>query len=238
MVASIPHQLTSLTIVLPFFNDAGTVTKMLDDAYLIGPQVTSQLPVIAIHGGPSSDDTYVKILSAKSTHPSLQILDESRSGRGYAVIATGLKMAQSEWVFYTDGDAQYDLKDLLKLVKAQSETGAEVVNGYKSHRQDSYMRVLAGGLYARLVRYILRLPIRDPHCDFRLIKTSLLADWHPRATGAAIIQDLITHLKRQTQRWAEVEVSHHERVYGTSNYTILQLARETLSGMLLFWRYR
>lgn len=238
MSDSIPHRLSSLTIVLPFYNDAGTVNQMISDAYTIGARVTNQLTVIAIHGGASTDDTYTQILRAQSIHPDLQILDESRTDAGYAVIVAGLKLARTEWVFYTDGDAQYHLDDLTKLVQTQMQTGALVINGYKLRRHDLPHRIYLGALYALLVKYLLRLPIRDPHCDFRLIHTSLLTSWTPRAKGAAFIQDLIIHLKQQTPLWAEVGVHHYSRSYGRSNYSVFQLMRETIRGILQFCTYR
>jgi glycosyltransferase involved in cell wall biosynthesis len=203
MPHSIPHpRLSSLTIFFPFFNDAGTVLEQIKDAYRVGGEVSQKLEVIAIHGGKSKDDTEMKLREAKILFPNLKILDESQSNKGYAVIATGLKTATSEWVFYTDGDRQYHVDDLRLLVNSQSETGALIVNGYKNIRHDSWVRRLAGNVYAHLVQVLLRLPIRDPHCDFRLISTSLLTDWQPRATGAAVIQDLLIHLKNKSSKWS------------------------------------
>lgn len=239
MTVSIPHpRLSSLTIFFPFFNDAGTVLEQIKDAYQVGSEISQKLEVIAIHGGKSTDDTEAKLREAKVLFPDLKIFDESQSDKGYAVITTGLRAATTDWVFYTDGDRQYHVEDLKLLVKSQSESGAQIVNGYKDVRHDSLSRRLAGNMYAHIVQTVLRLPIRDPHCDFRLISTSLLIDWQPRITGAAIIQDLLIHLKSKSSKWSEVPVHHFDRSYGKSNYTVWKLTKETLSGMIRYWKYR
>ncbi|MEI6327523.1 MAG: glycosyltransferase family 2 protein [Candidatus Roizmanbacteria bacterium] len=239
MSHSIPdHRLTSLTIFFPFYNDAGTVLEQIKDAYRVGGEVSQKLEVIAIHGGKSKDETEMKLNEAKILFPDLQIFDESQSDKGYAVIAIGLKKATSEWVFYTDGDRQYHVDDLKSLIETQFQTGAQMVNGYKEIRHDSWTRRLAGDLYARIMRVVLRLPVRDPDCDFRLISTALLIDWQPLATGAAIIQDLLIHLRNKSVRLSEVPVHHFGRTYGKSNYTVWKLTKETVSGMIRFWKYR
>ena len=41
-----------------------------------------------------------------------------KKNKGYgAAIKTGLKNCKYEWIFQTDGDAEYDVNDLLKLLK-------------------------------------------------------------------------------------------------------------------------
>jgi len=223
-------RLPSLSIFFPFYNDEGTVRKQIEGAYRIGKEITDNLEVIAINGGNSKDGTFTKIKEMKNEFPDLVVVDKTDNKEGYAVIKHGFAAATKDWVFYTDGDAQYDLNELLLLVAKQTETGVDVVNGYKKQRGDGFVRFFLGDVYARFSRFIFELPIRDTDCDFRLIRQSSLAQIELVSQNASILGELIKKLEITGARFVEVPVSHYAREYGTSNYTAWDLLREKLVG--------
>lgn len=231
-------KLSSLTIFFPFMNDAGTVEKSLDDAFFYGAQVAERLQVIALHGGKSSDQTWENICTYQRTHPTLYVIDRSDNTRGYAVITEGIHAATAEWIFYTDGDAQYDLSELILLIRKQQETGADVVNGYKIMRGDDIRRRLLGRAHAWCARTLLHLPIRDPHADFRLMRASCVQPLQLKASGAAVLSELLIKLDEQSACFAEVPVSHRERASGSSNYSLLRLIKESFGEIVNGLRLR
>lgn len=224
-------KISSLSIVFPFLNDEGTVTRQIICAYMIGKKLTSNLEVIALHGGTSKDNTYKKIKEMKKIYPSLKIINRSKNKEGYAVIKHGFKNATKDWIFYTDGDAQYHLEeDLPNLVSKQIQTNATVINGYKIRRHDSYMRVLLGDIYRLLSKFIFKLPIRDVDCDFRLIKKSLLNKINLEGRDASILPEMIKKLQLAGGRFFEIPINHYSRAYGSSNYRIFDLIKEKIFG--------
>jgi len=227
--------LKSLTIFFPFFNDAGTVKKAIDDAYEIGALATKDLEVIAIHGGNSSDNTFDKIKKAKHEHPSLRIIDQSQNKLGYAVIKHGLVQAKKEWVFYTDGDLQYNLLDLLRLINKQQQTQADVVNGIKINRGDDSSRTALGELYKMATKSLFKLPISDPTCDFRLMRADLVKKCPLFSRNASICVELIKELQINGASFAEIPVRHRKRRYGKSNYQAILLLIERFFGDLQLW---
>ena len=234
------NRFKSLTIFFPFFNDAGTVERQIKYAYELGGKITDDLEVIAIHGGPSSDNTFEEIIRQRKAHPNLVILDKTNNTEGYAVIKYGFREATKEWVFYTDGDAQYHIEeDLFRLVEKQQKTGADIVNGYKKSRGDNFFRIFFGGIYAKISTFLFELPIRDTDCDFRLIRNSCLRKINLESTDASVLAELVKKLELVGAKFAEVPVSHFNRIYGTSNYTILDLFKEKLVGDLtLYFKIR
>jgi len=224
-------KLVSLTIFFPFYNDEGTVQRQVEAAYKVGKTYTDDIEVIAIHGGKSKDNTLQAIRAMKKAYPNLVIIDKTNNTEGYAVIKHGLTRATKEWVFYTDGDAQYHLEeDLEKLIRKQQKCGATVINGYKKHRGDSFLRTFLGNVYKRISRRVFNLPIRDVDCDFRLIKTEFIKKIKLESNDASILPELIKKLELAGAKFAEVQVSHYQRVYGKSNYTAVSLLKEKIIG--------
>jgi putative flippase GtrA len=225
------NKLKSISIFFPFYNDEGTVERQIDNAYKYGKMVAEDVEVIAINGGASKDNTFNKIKEMKQRYPDLVIVDKNDNWEGYAVIKYGFYAATKEWVFYTDGDAQYHLEeDLVRLVEKQFETGADVVNGYKKARGDNFIRTFLGNVYAKLSSFVFELPIRDTDCDFRLIRRSLFKNISLDSHDASILAELIKKLEMAGAKYVEIPVSHYEREYGTSNYNALSLLKEKVIG--------
>jgi len=223
-------KLSSLSIFFPFFNDEGTVEKQIERAYELGRDIAEDLEVIAIHGGNSKDQTFLKIKELKERFPDLIIVDKTDNEEGYAVIKHGFSAATKDWVFYTDGDAQYDLRELHLLVDKQKKTNADVVNGYKRNRGDGFVRFILGDMYARFSRFIFELPIRDTDCDFRLIRRSSLSKIELISQNSSVLGEMIKKLEITGAKFVETPVSHFAREYGRSNYTPWILFKEKLLG--------
>jgi putative flippase GtrA len=232
-------KLSSLSIFIPFYNDEGTVFEMIEKSYKVGNQVSNNLEVIAIHGGNSKDNTYKEILRAQKSFPKLKIIDKSDNKEGYAVIKYGFLNSKNDWIFYTDGDAQYDLEELKNLVNNYYLTKADVINGYKTSRGDGVIRHILGDLYAKFSTFIFELPIRDTDCDFRLIKKDFLDKFELVSTDSSILGELIKKLELSGAKFSEVPVSHFDRKYGSSNYTAFGLFKEKLLGDIkLYFKLR
>lgn len=223
-------KLRSLSIFFPFYNDEGTVRIQIEQAYKIGKETSEDLEVIAIHGGNSRDNTFSMIKEMKKEFPNLVIVDKSDNKEGYAVIKYGFEAATKDWVFYTDGDAQYHLNELPLLVEEQFKTNVDVVNGYKKNRNDGFIRFILGDIYARFSRFIFELPIKDTDCDFRLIRKSFLSKIKLVSQDASILGELIKKLEIAGAKFVEIPVSHYARIYGRSNYTAWNLLKEKFIG--------
>ena len=82
---------------------------------------------------------------------------------------SGFAASKKQWVFYTDGDGQFDPAELELLVQRASDD-VDVVQGYKLRRADGVVRTVIGRVYHRFVKLCFGLKIRDTDCDFRLIR--------------------------------------------------------------------
>ena len=98
---------------------------------------------------------------------------EQNGGYG-AALRSGFRTATKPLVFYTDGDAQYDPRELALLWRRMmDEPELDVVNGYKISRSDPFHRVVIGRIYHHTVRRLFGLRLRDVDCDFRLMRRAI-----------------------------------------------------------------
>ena len=206
----------SISVFFLAYNDEHTIGELAQktDNFLSSLKIDYEIIV----GNDASKDGTLKVLTKlKKSVPNLKIIN-NKLNLGYGGnLVSGLKSAKNEFVFYTDGDGQYDPLEL-KLLLDKLDANIDVVNGYKKSRADGQVRTIGGKLYARWLRFIFGIKIRDVDCDFRLIRRAFIDKIDFRATSGAICPELVIKLQRAGAKFAEVPVSHYPRRYGRSQF--------------------
>ncbi len=211
----------SLSIFFPCYNDAGTIASMVVKADALAHTLTDDYEIIVIDDG-SEDGSWDIVQELHRRYTALRLIHHEKN-KGYgATLRAGFAAATKEWVFYTDGDGQYDVNELSLLVNRISDT-VDIVNGYKIKRHDPFHRIIIGWLYQTIVKIAFGLIIRDVDCDFRLVRRSMISKIPLRHTSGVVCVEMIAKLEDAGARFVEVGVHHYFRSYGKS--TMFQFRR-------------
>src|SRR5258708_3731075 len=129
-------QLSSLSIFFPAYNDQHTIGELVKVAIRTARQVTNNFEVIVVNDG-SQDRTGLVLERLQKKYRELRVHTHPQN-RGYgAALISGFTQAKKNWIFYTDGDGQYDPSELTKLT-ALASSQTYVVNWYKRERHDDF----------------------------------------------------------------------------------------------------
>jgi glycosyltransferase involved in cell wall biosynthesis len=225
-----------LSVFFPAFNDAPVLPSLIDTTMEMLAANTAEFEVIVVNDG-SRDDTAAVLARLSAKHgPRLRIVTHE-TNRGYGgALRSGFEQAAGDWVFYTDGDGQYDIRDLPLLLGRVGESQGWV-NGFKIVRHDPAYRLVIGGLYRRLVRFLFGLRLHDIDCDFRLMRRDLVSRLELTSTSGTICVELVRGLERQGARAIEVGVHHARRMHGKSQFFRPLPLMQTMAQLLaLYWR--
>ena len=192
----------SLSIFFPAYNDAGTIASLVLVAHMTARKLTDDYEVIVVDDG-SPDHTGELLDEMARGLPWLRVVHHEKN-RGYGgALRTGFLTASKELVFYTDGDAQYDPRELVRLYEV---FGPEVdfVNGYKIGRSDPLHRIVIGRVYHWFVKLAFGLRLRDVDCDFRLMRRSVFDKVVLTRSSGVICVELMKKVQDHGFRLAEV----------------------------------
>jgi glycosyltransferase involved in cell wall biosynthesis len=223
----------SLSIFFPAYNDAGTIASLALIAHMTARSLTDDYEVIVVDDG--SPDHTGELLDEMAVHfPWLKVVHHEKN-RGYGgALRTGFSTASKELVFYTDGDAQYDPRELVKLYEAFSPD-VDFVNGYKIDRHDPLHRKIIGRVYHTFVKLMFGLHLRDVDCDFRLMRRSIFERVKLTRSSGVICVELMKKVQDQGFRIAQVPVHHFHRSYGKSQFFNFPRVVRTLWDLSRLW---
>jgi glycosyltransferase involved in cell wall biosynthesis len=234
MTADKPLQrISSLSAIFPAFNDGGTIPSMVLTVQMALRQITDDYEIIVINDG-STDFTKDVLDELAANCPELRVIHHSKN-QGYgATLRHGFSTATKEWVFYTDGDAQYNPLELVKLAAALHD-GVDVVNGYKTVRHDPLIRIIVGWTYHYLVKWTFGFHLRDVDCDFRLIRRAIFDQVELESRTGTICLEMVKKFQDAGYVFAEVPVSHSYRQYGISQFFNWRRLLKTGVHLLQLW---
>ncbi len=209
-------QKPSVSIFYPCYQDWGTMGSMVLFTIQTAEALRLDYDFTIVDDG-SDDHTQELLAEILRSFPQVNVVrHEKNLGYGGA-LRTGFASGTKEWIFYTDGDAQYDVRELAVLVE-KAGPDVDIVQGYKIQRHDPLHRIVIGRIYHWIVKIAFGLPVRDTDCDFRLIRRTVFDTVKLTSDSGVICCEMMTKFHRAGFRFVEVPVHHFQRAHGKSQF--------------------
>lgn len=205
--------LNSLTIFFPCYNEKDAIGGLTEKALNVATSICDDFEILLIDDG-SSDGTRELADALEQQHPAVRAVHHPQN-RGYgAALQTGFRNATKEYVFYTDGDGQFDINELPKLVPLIAEH--DIVSGYRIKRQEGFSRKLNAFCWTTLMKLLFHLKIKDVDCAFKLYKREIFDRIEMHSTGALIDTEILARAQRSGYTITQIGVHHYPRLAGQS----------------------
>lgn len=209
------------------------------DALAVLPRFADDIEVTVIDDG-STDRTGRIADDLAKADPRVRVVHHgARRGYGGAV-RSGLASATKEFIFFTDGDRQFALTDLERLIDRIDGVGA--VMGYRLRRQDPPRARFVAFVYNNVIRVLFLGGFRDVDCAFKLFRREVFQRVpleRVRSNGAFFSAELLITLRRAGVRTREIGVPHYPRTAGKAKgqqpKVILRAIRDLLRLRLRMW---
>jgi glycosyltransferase involved in cell wall biosynthesis len=221
----------SISAILPAYNEEANIARTATDVARVLEDLGLEYEVIIVDDG-SRDNTATVANELNGQNPRIRLVRHAVN-QGYgSALATGFGSATKDLVFMTDGDAQFDVSEITKLLGLIDE--ADMVVGYRAPRRDPlHRRVYAFG-WNVLGMFLFGYTVRDVDCAFKLFRRDILDNVNIQSRGATFSLEFLVRAKRKGYRLREVPVRHLPRVAGQQTGARLDVISRAFRELVAF----
>jgi len=206
----------TLSVVFPAYYDEKTIDKMVHKAVAVLSDIgLRDYEVIIVEDGSPDGTGAVADALARQYDKVRVIHNEKNLGYG-RTLRIGFLAARMQYVFYSDGDCQYDLDELRKFIALVPYT--DIVSGFRIRKQYSTYRKITSFCYNLILRILFDLSDRDIDCAFKLYPRELFDRIELESVNAFIDAEVAIKARALNYRTTEVGVTHWPRPEGVSTF--------------------
>ena len=219
----------SISILFPLYKDKKTVKIMIQKSIKVLSEIKKKYEIVMVDDGcPENSGLYAKKITKNKKNIKI-IIHKKNYGYG-AAIKTGLKNCTSEWVFQTDGDNEYDVNDLKKLIKFTKKS--DLVITYRYKKKYNTNRIVISWIYNVILRTLFVTNFRDISTGTRLINKNILKKVNLTSKSPFIGAELAIKSKYSGINISEVGIHTYPRTFGSGSSVSLKNIFLTIKDML------
>jgi glycosyltransferase involved in cell wall biosynthesis len=216
----------SISVFSPCYNEEKNIGKLITGMLDFLPKISSDFEIIIVDDGSTDSSAEVAGTFAQN-HTQVRVI-RHENNRGYgAALRTGFANSTKDYIFFTDGDNQFDITEISKFLPYIGSY--DIVTGFRIKRKDNIIRKFNEFGFNRLVRILFGLHVRDLNCAFKIYKKEVIKSLELRSSLAFINSELLIRAKKKGFSIKEVGVTHYSRQWGSQTGANLKV----IAGSLL-----
>lgn len=204
----------TLSVFFPAYYDEENIDKVVVSAIKVLDELKLKDYEITIIEDGSPDRTGEVADKLAEKYEKVSVIHHKKNMGYGATLRDGFMNAKLDYVFYSDGDNQFDMNDLKKFVALLPYS--DMVIGYRKKKQYSTYRKVTSLAYNFLLRFLFEIDYVDVDCAFKIIKTDLFRKIKIDSIDAFIDAEILLKAKLLGYTTTEIGVKHLPRVDGIS----------------------
>lgn len=222
----------SVSAFFPAHNEVDNIGLLTEKTVQILSEHVDDFEVLIINDG-SADGTRERAEELARKHPQVRAVHHDVN-RGYGgAVKTGIASCTKDWIFFTDGDGQFDVNEIPLLLEHVGESDAVV--GYRLNRRDPLHRKAFAFCWGTLIRCLFGFAYRDLDCAFKIFKRRFFEGVELKAEGAVISVEFFSILKKNHARVTQVGVHHYPRTAGQQSGGSPKVVLRAFKELLLLY---
>ncbi|MFQ5952410.1 MAG: glycosyltransferase family 2 protein [Candidatus Omnitrophota bacterium] len=227
------NKLQNLSIFFPAYNEEENIVQTVEKALEVMPSFAENFEIIIVNDG-SKDRTKELAEELAKKHENVRVVSHEKN-RGYGgALKTGFVSAKYENIFYSDGDGQFELKEIERLLPLVPE--CNIAAGFRIKRNDPIHRVINGKAYNLLVRLLFGLNMRDIDCAFKIVKKKVVDSIPLKSESQFVSAELLIKAKKQGFKIKQVGVHHFPREKGKPTGNSIRAIIGSFSELFKLWK--
>lgn len=240
---------TTLSVIIPVYNEAKTLLKVLEKVY--NYQIPKVKKFLVIVESNSTDNSRKLVQSfAQDKGDVTVILEDKPQGKGHAVRA-GLAQAKGDIILIQDADMEYEVSDYDRVLEPLLQGKTKFVLGSRHLDQDgkyrwdirqfkekrkAFFMNLAGLFFHTLFNLVYQTNLTDPTTMYKVFKRECLKKIHLQGNYFDLDWEIVAKLIRTGNKPIEVPV--HYRPRGFAEGKKVQILRDGPTYLRAIFQYR
>ena len=218
-----------ISVVIPIFNERDNIFLLYEKLSRELPLLNRDFEVILVNDG-SKDGSDELLAEVSGKDKRFKVVNLRRNFGQTAAMMAGIDYARGEIIVPMDGDLQNDPADVKHLIQKLDE-GYEVVSGWRKDRQDAALkRNFPSRIANRLISWISGVHLHDYGCSLKAYHRDVIK-------GVKLYGEMHRFIPIYASwrgaRVAEIPVTHHPRIHGTSKYGLERVAKVVLDLLVV-----
>lgn len=237
------ERLAALSYFFPAHNEEANLAALVDEALATLPTLADAFEIVIVNDG-SRDATGRIADELTGANPGVVRAVHHPVNLGYgAALLSGFRAARHDHVAFTDGDRQFRVADVGRLIDRMGASDRpDVVVGFRIKRADPLVRTLYARAYRLANRTFFGLRVRDVDCACKLFRRAALEGVGVESGGAFFSAELLIKLQAAGRSVAEVGVPHYPRTAGSATgarpSVVFRAVRDFWQLRLAMWANR
>ena len=222
--------------MFPVFRDKRTVKKMIIQSLRVLKTVARKYEIIIVDDGCPEKSGIIAKKIAKNIANIKVFFHKKNLGYG-AALRTGIEKSKYDWIFQIDGDAEYSVNDLKRLLKETKNSDLVITYRYKKKYKTN--RIIISWFYNKLLRILFGTKFKDISTGSRLINRKLIKKLKLTSSSPFLGAELAIKAKEQNFKVNEVGIHTYPRTFGAGSSVSFRNIMLTVKDMLiLFFKIR
>jgi glycosyltransferase involved in cell wall biosynthesis len=219
-----------VSLFFPVFNDEATVRTVAEQGIALLRGYATNFEIIIVDDGSLDRSGEIADELARELPDVIRVIHHGQN-RGYgAALKTGIAACRYEWICMVDGDNEYAVSDLRKMLEIRSYY--LLIIAFRYRKLYSTNRIFISFVYNFVLRRLFRTPFRDISTGIRTIHRSVLDQVELTSNSPFIGAELAIKTMLRGYPVGELGIQTFPRSFGSGSSTSLKNILLTIRDML------
>jgi len=222
----------SISLMFPLYKDKRTVKSMILKSLKILKKTKKKFEIVIVDDGcPENSGKIAQELSKKN--PKVRVYFHKKNLGYGAAVKTGLKNCRHDCIFATDGDDEYDVGDLPRMLKAFYKS--DLVITYRYKKKYKTIRIIISWVYNIILRLLFKTNFRDISTGSRLVSKKLVKKIKLTSNSPFIGAELAIKSKHAGFNVNEIGIHTYPRTFETGSSVSIKNIILTIRDMIILF---
>lgn len=223
--------LPEISFFCPAYYDQNNLPKLIPVVFNFLKKVSKKFEIIIIEDG-SPDKTGEVAEELASRYSNIRVIHHPKNMGYGTTLKDGFLNARYEYVMYTDGDNQYDVREFgpyLHLLQTH-----DILSGYAKSKVITTRRKIQSFAYNSIIKLLFFVSVKDIDCAMKIYSRKVLNVIEIKSISAFIDAEMLIKARKNGFKIAQFPVTQYQRLSGPEGGSHFSVIMATIKEMVKF----